>query len=208
MRRDWLPPALLSVFLLLWLWAAWDPVDRFDWWLENILIFICVPAVLIAFPWFRFSDLSYVILTAFVCLHVVGSHWSYARVPWPDWQALGFPRNEYDRVVHFAFGFLLAIPAREVIARLSGKQGVASAYFAVEFLIAISALYEIAEWLTVLIVNPSLGNAFLGAQGDEFDGIADMAMASLGAVITMAGWTAVHLARRRSAARRAAAVPA
>ena len=197
MRRDWLPPALLSAFLLLWMWAAWAPVDRFDWWLENILIFICVPAVVLAFPWFRFSDLSYVLITAFVCLHVLGSHWSYSRVPWGDWSALGFERNMYDRAVHFGYGFLLALPTREVLARLTGRNGPSSAYFTVEFIVATSALYEIAEWLVVIIVAPDLGDAFLGAQGDHFDAIADMALAALGAILVMLAWLAVTAVRRR-----------
>lgn len=163
-------------------------MDRHDWLLENLLVFLCVPAVLLAYPRFRFSDFSYILLFVFVSLHVVGSHWTYSNVPWPDWEALGFERNQYDRVVHFAYGLLLAIPAREVIERVTGQSGRASAYFSIEFVLATSALYEIIEWVTVVIVAPDLGAAFLGAQGDEFDAMADMALAGVGALIAMSAW--------------------
>ncbi|MCA1818439.1 MAG: DUF2238 domain-containing protein, partial [Halobacteriales archaeon] len=66
MRRPLLLPFLVSCFAFLWLWAAWAPVDRFDWFLENILVFLCVPAVVLTYRRFRFSDLSYVLLTVFV----------------------------------------------------------------------------------------------------------------------------------------------
>jgi len=184
-RRDWLPPLLLSFFLFIWMWAAWDPVDRHDWLLENLLIFLSVPLLVATFHRIRFSDGSYVLLFVFLSLHVIGSKWTYSNVPWPDWQAMGFPRNEYDRVVHFCYGLLLALPARELIARWTGRPGLSSSYFAVEFVLATSALYEIIEWITAIIVAPELGAAFLGSQGDPFDAVADMALAGLGALIAM-----------------------
>ena len=203
--RDWLPPTLLGVFVFIWLWAAWEPLDRQDWLLENLLVFLSVPALLITYRWHRFSDLSYCFLFTFISLHVVGSHWTYSSVPYqeltflPGWMREG--RNGYDRFVHFMYGLLLFVPAREVIARVTGRTGFSASYFAVEFMVATSALYEIVEWVTALIVAPGLADKFLGQQGDQFDAVADMALAGLGALITMG----LYEWRRRAAGRRVSA---
>ncbi len=197
--RRWVPPTLLGLFLVLWAWAAVAPLDRFDWWLENLLVFLTVPAVVVSYRWFRFSDLSYAFLFVFVSLHVIGSHWSYARVPWPHWRTMGFDRNEYDRVVHFAYGLLLTYPAAEVFRRAGWGSGWRGGLLALQFILATAAIYEILEWATAMIVNPKLADAFLGQQGDSFDAVEDIALGGLGAVVLLAGWA---LVARNGAARR------
>jgi putative membrane protein len=199
--RDWLPPTMLGIFVLVWSWAAWHPIHFGNWLLENLLVFAFVPVLLLTFRRFRFSDLSYVLFTVFLSLHVIGSHWSYSNVPWPDWKLLGFERNHYDRVVHFAYGLLLVVPGREVLMRVfKAKPGVAS-YIAVEATLATSALYEIIEWLAVMVVAPDMGAAFLGTQGDEFDAVVDIALAGAGALVTVA---VIEVARRVRPSPRAA----
>ena len=190
MNRRWLPPVLLGSFAVLWVWAAIDPTYRFDWFLENLLVVLCLPALVWAQRRGMFTDASLVLLWLFSSMHVVGSHWTYSNVPWPDWQAMGFERNHYDRIVHFSYGFLLVVPFAELYRRRGHGQGLVSA---VQFVLASSAFYEILEWGTVAVVDPGAGAAFLGTQGDEFDAIKDMALASLGAVLTA---TAIALARR------------
>ncbi len=178
---------LLFVFVVVWIWAAINPVYPHDWLLENYLVFIFVPVILVSAWYFRLSNISYTLLTLFMCLHVIGSHYTYAEVPFgyilQDW--FNADRNMYDRIVHFSFGFLLAYPVREVFMRLSRTRGFWGFWFPIELTFAFSAIYEVIEWLTALSVDPSAGLAFLGSQGDIWDAQKDMLLAGIGSVIAM-----------------------
>jgi putative membrane protein len=179
--------ALLAVFLAFWSWAAIRPVYPHDWWLENILIFAGVPLVVGLGFYFRLSNLSYTLITIFLVLHVIGSHYTYAEVPFGLALQRWFDadRNLYDRMVHFSFGFLLAYPVCEVFYRLTRVRGFWAYYFPVELTLAFSAIYELMEWAIAEIVAPEAGLAFLGAQGDVWDAQKDMALAGAGALLAM-----------------------
>lgn len=185
---------LLLAFIAVWSWAAIEPRYPHDWLLENYLVFIFVPLILITGRYFRLSRLSYTLITVFMALHVVGSHYTYAEVPFgytlQDW--FGAERNMYDRLVHFCFGLLLAYPMREVFLRVANTQGVWGYWFPVELALAFSAVYEIIEWAVALQVAPAAGLAFLGAQGDVWDAQKDMLLAAVGATVTMAAVALVH----------------
>lgn len=178
---------LLAIFLAAWVWAAIDPVHPGDWWLENILIFLGVPLVIGLGFYFRLSDLSYTLITIFLVMHVIGSHYTYAEVPFGDTLQSWFrsDRNLYDRLVHFSFGLLLAYPVREVFVRITRARGVWSYYLPIELTLAFSAIYELIEWAAAEWVSPEAGLAFLGAQGDVWDAQKDMALAGLGSIVTM-----------------------
>src|SRR3989344_2249112 len=162
---------LLLVFIAVWIWAAINPSYRHDWLLENYLVFVFVPLILIGGRYFKLSNVSYTLITIFLCLHVIGSHYTYAEVPFgytlQKW--FGTDRNMYDRVVHFSFGFLLAYPIREVFMRLAKTTGFWSYYLPFDVTAAFSAVYELIEWQAAKNINPELGLAFLGAQGDLWD---------------------------------------
>lgn len=178
---------LFIAFLAAWIWAATDPVYPHDWLLENYLVFISVPIIVITGRWLKLSNVSYTLITIFMILHVIGSHYTYAEVPFgwtlQDW--FGSERNMYDRLVHFSFGFLLAYPVREVFMRLSKVKGFWSYYFPLDMAAAFSAIYEIVEWITAQKVNAEAGLAFLGSQGDIWDAQKDMLLAILGATLAM-----------------------
>lgn len=186
------------MFLGVWGWSAYEPAHYEDWLLENYLVFIGVPFMLITGYWFRLSALSYTLITIFLCLHVVGSHYTYAEVPFGDtlqaW--LGADRNMYDRLVHFLFGFLLAYPVREVFVRITRARGVWGYWLPVELTLAFSAIYELIEWGAAMVVDPAAGLAFLGSQGDVWDAQKDMALAGLGSLIAMLLVFSVHLRYR------------
>ncbi|MDO8460725.1 MAG: DUF2238 domain-containing protein [Nanoarchaeota archaeon] len=186
-KSSWYQIFLIIIFLAIWIWAAIHPLYRHDWLLENYLIFIFVPLIIIAGIYFRLSNLSYTLITIFMILHVIGSHYTYAEVPFGYILQTIFhsQRNMYDRLVHFSFGLLLAYPIREVFIRLSKTKGFWGYYLPLELTLAFSAVYEIVEWLTASIVNPTAGLAFLGTQGDVWDAQKDMLMAGLGALISM-----------------------
>ena len=179
--------SLILVFVIVWVWAAINPKYPHDWLLENYLVFIFVPLILIMGRYFRLSNVSYTTITIFMVLHVIGSHYTYSEVPFglklQKW--FGSERNMYDRLVHFSFGLLLAYPVREVFMRLSKAKGFWSYYFPLDLVAASSAVYEIIEWLTARNVDAAAGLAFLGSQGDIWDAQKDMLLAIVGAAIAM-----------------------
>jgi putative membrane protein len=185
-----------ALFLTVWIWAAIDPVHRDDWWLENLLVFAGVPLFAWLGPRARFSRLSWALITLFMILHVIGSHYTYAETPLgfaiQGW--LGLARNPYDRIVHFLFGLLLALPMREMFVNLAGVRGGWSFYLPVAQTLACSAFYETLEWAATEVVASEAGIAFLGAQGDVWDAQKDTALALLGAVVAM---VVARLARGR-----------
>ena len=186
-RVRWYLVFLIAAFLTVWVWAAIHPLYPDDWILENRLVVIFVPLILIAGFYFRLSNLSYTLITAFMVLHVIGAHYTYSEVPFgytlQSW--FGTSRNMYDRLVHFSFGLLLAYPIREVFVRITKAKGLWGYYLPIELTLAFSAIYEIIEWLTAATVDPSAGLAFLGAQGDVWDAQKDMLMAGIGSIIAM-----------------------
>lgn len=190
---------LLGTYAAVWTWAAIDPVYRFDWFLENILAVLFAAGIVATYGRFRFSDLSYLLIFLFMALHAVGGHYTYSEVPFGFWlrDTLGFERNNYDRIVHFSFGLLLAYPAREAVLRLSGVASPWASAFALSLVFAFSGSFEIIEWMVAVIVSPEAGAAYLGTQGDEFDAQKDVALAAGGAVIAL-GLTALASRRREA----------
>jgi putative membrane protein len=179
--------SLLGVFIVLWLALAIDPWYRQDWLLENILVLVLVPTGLLVVRYFRLSNLSYTLITLFLILHIIGAHYTYEKVPFGGVisAAFGADRNHYDRLVHFSFGFLLAYPIREMFLRIAAVRGVWGYLLPLDVTLSCSAIFEIFEWLVAAVVNPQAGLAYLGSQGDIWDAQKDMALAGLGALITM-----------------------
>lgn len=178
---------LLLWYGLLWTWLAIAPVNRRDWLLENLLALALVILLVLTYRRFQFSGLSYCLITCFMTLHAVGAHYTYAEVPFGFWfkDLFVLSRNPFDRIVHFAFGALLAYPVREVLMRLAGVRGLWSYYLPVSAILAQSGLFEVIESVVAVLVSPELGSAYLGIQGDEWDAQKDMASAFGGAVLAM-----------------------
>src|SRR5882724_9552192 len=133
---------LLLVFVAVWVWAAINPSYRHDWLLENYLVFIFIPIIVLTGRYFKLSDASYTLITLFMILHVIGSHYTYAEVPFgytlQNW--IHADRNMYDRLVHFSFGFLLAYPIREMFMRLAKVKGFWAYIFPIDLLGSFSAI--------------------------------------------------------------------
>jgi putative membrane protein len=177
------PLALLLVYLGFWAWLAVEPHDRTVWLAENMLVFVTVPTLVLTWRRFPYSDVAYTCMFVFLALHAIGGHYTYPEVPGGD--ILPGVRNDFDRVVHFAFGLLISIPARELLTRLTKLERAWSYYFPLEMTIALAALFEILEWAAASLSEPGAGAAYLGAQGDPFDAVKDVGLAALGALITM-----------------------
>lgn len=178
---------LLAVFVINWLILGFNVKFFDDWKIENYLTVPFLILIYITHRWFKLSNASYGLLFAYMMFHIVGSHYTYAEVPFGHWlkDALEMSRNHYDRIVHFSFGFLLAYPIRELTIRITNAKGFWGFYIPVEFVLAFSAIYEILEWIVALVYGGDLGVAYLGTQGDEWDAIKDMALAGGGAVAAM-----------------------
>jgi putative membrane protein len=173
--------------VLLWIITAINPLYPRDWLLENLLVFVYGALLIVTYRRFKFSNLCYGLFTLFLSLHLMGAHYTYAETPFGFWlQTLfEFERNHYDRIVHFSFGLLLAFPMREILLRKSGALKSWSYFLAVNCIMAFSALYEILEAITAMVVSPELGSAYLGTQGDEWDAQKDALLAFVGAIIAM-----------------------
>ncbi len=187
-NKESYPLLLLVLFAWIWLILAFNVKYFEDWVLENIINVTFLILLYLTYRWFRFSKLSYGLMFTFMVLNIIGSHYTYAEVPFGYWlqSFLGLGRNHYDRIVHFCFGFLMAYPIREMMKRVSSAKGFWSLYIPIEFVLAFSAIYEIIEWVTAIVFGGDLGIAYLGTQGDVWDPIKDMALAGLGSIITMA----------------------
>jgi len=142
-----------------------------------------------------FSRVSYTLIFLFMCLHQVGAHYTYSEVPYDAWfenvtgrsfnSLVGWERNNFDRVVHFSYGLLLAYPVREVFLRVADVRGFWGYFLPLDLTMSTSMLYELIEWLTAIVFGGDTGQAYVGAQGDEWDAHKDMGLASLGALVAM-----------------------
>lgn len=186
-RHNHLLKFLALFYTLVWAWAAINPLHPADWLLENILVIIFVILLIVTYKKFPLSDLSYILITIFLTLHTIGSHYTYAEVPFGFWlqETFNFDRNHYDRIVHFSFGLLLAYPIREVFLRVAHAKGFWAFYLPLDVTLAFSALYEIIEWGVARVFGGELGAAYLGTQGDIWDAQKDMLAATVGAIICM-----------------------
>jgi putative membrane protein len=195
------------LFGIFWVALAIAPVSRSDWALENMMTLVGV-GLLVALARNRtLSDASIVLGLAFLSLHVIGAHYTYSLVPYDDWSKQFFgttvselthaTRNEYDRLVHFSFGVLLAMPCHDWLVR-SGRATSRNAWW-ITLLIAMSAshLYELIEWGAAETFGGELGAAYVGTQGDEWDAQKDMALATVGTFVGVA--IGVLGGRRRTA---------
>jgi putative membrane protein len=186
-------------FVVIWAISAIHPVMMEDWWLENMLVFVFVAFLIAIYKWMPFSQLSYLLIFGYLAMHEWGAHHKYADVPVGEWmkQVFHLVRNDYDRIVHFAFGLLLAYPQREILMRKAGVRGWWTYFLPVVLILGYGAAYEIIEAVAASVLSPDAGDAFLGLQGDPWDTHKDMFMALAGAGIAMPLTAIISRSRRR-----------
>ena len=179
---------LVAVCSVLWIISAIRPLDRQAWILENLLLVVFVIVLFFGHRRLELSNTSYFLLAAFVILHIIGAHYTYARMPLGLWAKdyFGLSRNHYDRFAHGAFGFLLAFPVRELLLRFSGINRLWSSWVAPSIILAVSGIFEIIEGIVAELVAPGKGVMWLGGQGDEWDAQNDMLAATIGAFMMVA----------------------
>ena len=168
--------------------------DYFTWLLEVAPILIAVPVLVATYRRFPLTPLAYRLILVHALILMVGGHYTYAEVPLGFWvqRALGLARNDYDRLGHFAQGFVPAVLAREILLRRSPLRAGKWLFFLVTCVcLAVSACYELVEWWTAVATGDS-ATAFLGTQGDPWDTQWDMFVALVGAVTAQVTLHRVH----------------
>jgi putative membrane protein len=181
-RRE--PAILLVIALVLLALSRVGALEPGTWLLEIAPILIIAPILVLTARRFPLSPLVYRLLFVHALILMFGGHYTYAKVPLGFWvqDALGLARNHYDRLGHFAQGFVPAMLAREVLLRRSPLvRGKWLSFLVVCVCLAFSATYELIEWLAA-VLGGSAADAFLGTQGDVWDTQWDMFMAGVGAV--------------------------
>lgn len=188
---------LAAFCALIWVLSAIHPLDRQAWVLENILVVIFVVVLALTYRCLHLSTTSYLFIALFLLLHMVGAHYTYARMPLGIWARdfFGFSRNHFDRIAHFSFGFFLAFPIRELLVRFSGVRRGWSFWLTAAVVLACSGFFEILESVVAECIAPGKGVDWLGGQGDEWDAQNDMLSSFLGALTMMAGTVLVERAR-------------
>jgi len=182
MRQVW-----IAVFLGVLVWSGIGPKDYPTWCLE---VFPAVIGGLVL--WFtrdRFplTPLAYVLILIHCIILMVGGHYTYAEVPLGEWvrEAFDGTRNDYDKLGHFAQGFVPAIIARELVVRLEVFNSARwRDFFIISFCLGLSAFYELIEWWVALI-SEEAADSFLGTQGYIWDTQSDMAWCLVGAVLAL-----------------------
>ena len=184
-----------GIFAVVFALSANHPHHWQDWLLENALVILGIGILLAFRRRMHFSRISYTLIFLFLCLHELGAHYTYSEVPYDDWfrtltgrtlnSLLGWQRNNFDRLVHFAYGLLLAYPIREIFLRIANVRGFWGYFLPLDLTMSTSMLYELIEWAAAEFFGGELGQAYLGTQGDVWDAHKDMALASAGALLAM-----------------------
>ncbi|MCW8925200.1 MAG: DUF2238 domain-containing protein [Xanthomonadales bacterium] len=186
--------AWLGIFIAVFVWSAVEPADRMTWWLEVIPAILGLFILAITRQRFPLTQLVYILILVHAVILMVGGHYTYAEVPAGDWlrDLVGGERNNYDKLGHFAQGFIPAMIAREILIR----HGVVVVRGWLSFLVlcvvlSISAFYELIEWWAAL-AGSEAAESFLGTQGYVWDTQSDMLWALGGAAVALLALSKTH----------------
>lgn len=188
------PVWLLGIGALLLFLSGIAPHDRTTWVLEVFPIFLAAPLLIATAARFPLTPLAYRLVFVHACILMLGGHYTYAEVPLGFWvrDALGLARNHYDRLGHFAQGFVPAILAREILLRRSPLvRGRWLFFLVVCICLSVSVLYEFIEWWAA-VLGGSSADSFLGTQGDVWDTQWDMFLAFVGALVAQVTCARAH----------------
>jgi putative membrane protein len=188
-------------------WSLIGAHEPDTWLVENALVPGLLLILMVTYRRLPLSRVSYTLIFAFLVLHEIGAHWTYAKVPYDEWWRaifgttlndwLGLERNHFDRFVHFSYGMLFAYPIRELFLRVANVKGFWGYFLPLDLAISSSTLFELVEWIAVVLVNPDVGTAYLGTQGDVWDAHKDIACASFGALLAMCVTAAINARYKR-----------
>ena len=181
----------IGIFTATLIWSGINPKDEFIWLLEVAPALIGVVLITVSYNAFRLTPIVYFFILAHCLLLMIGGHYTYAEVPLFD-GLFGAERNNYDKVGHFFQGFVPALLAREILIRKQVVNGdIWRGFMIISICLAFSAFYELIEWW-VAILSGEDAQAFLGTQGYIWDTQSDMALALIGATVSLLLLSRVH----------------
>lgn len=185
---------LLFLVLMLFIWSAIAPFEYFTWFLEVLPAVLGIVVLALTFTRFRFTNVVYILISLHCVILIIGGHYTYAEVPLFDWiqETFNHTRNNYDKVGHFAQGFVPAMITRELLLRkvVLNKTNWLN-FIVVCIAMAISVTYEFIEWAVSLGTGEG-GDSFLGTQGYIWDTQSDMLFATIGAICALIALSNVH----------------
>ncbi|MHB8880917.1 MAG: DUF2238 domain-containing protein [Thermodesulfovibrionales bacterium] len=193
-RRKLYPFLWLTIFLAVLVWSGVRPHDYFTWFLEVVPALIALTVIVLTRKAFELTPFAYWLILVHAVILMIGGHYTYAEVPFFDWlkEVFSLSRNNYDKVGHFAQGFVPALVAREILLRTTPLHpGKMLSFIVVCICLAISAFYELIEWW-VAAATGTAAEAFLGTQGYAWDTQSDMAFALAGAVVSLIVLSRIH----------------
>lgn len=184
----------IIVFVIVWVNTYLGTTDLSNWFLENTLTVLSLIFLFTSFKKYQFSDLTYLFICIYLCMHVYGSKYTYAENPLGYYlqDLLHTSRNQYDRIVHFSFGFLLAYPIRELFIQWLKYPKSAAWITPIEITLSIGGIYELIEWAVADIFFTEQGAAYLGTQGDVWDAQKDIFYAFTGAILASSLISLIH----------------
>jgi len=185
---------LLVSTMVIIIWSKYNCHSNFIWFLEAFPVLIALPLLIATYHKFRFSDIVYYLIWLHFIILLIGAHYTYERVPLFDHlkDIFHLSRNHYDRIGHFAQGFVPAIIARELLLRTSPlKSGKWLVAIIILSILGISALYELLEWM-VAVTSGESASDFLATQGDVWDTQKDMLLAGVGASLALILCSRIH----------------
>jgi putative membrane protein len=187
-RQNRFLQVLVVLFLAAFAASGINPVMVSDWWAENGMVILAVGALAATYRWLTLSQLSYLLLFIFLCMHEWGAHYRYGIDPLGEWmkQFQATQRNQFDRWTHFSFGLLAYYPQREILMRWGQVKAPWSFWLPVFLLLGYGAGYELIEAGAAMVLDPATAEAFLALQADPWDTHKDMLLAVTGAALAMA----------------------
>jgi putative membrane protein len=185
---------LALAFVAIWFVLYFNCIDKKDWFIENILVFLF--AIYLTAYYRTFSNASYICFFLFLLLHIFGAQYAYTKNPLGAYlqQTFQLWRNPYDRIVHFSFGLLLAYPLRDILVNKVNVRKHWQYLLPVEIILSLASTFELIEWLVSEFTTKETGETYVATQGDVWDAHKDIAVAVVGAAITM---TVVYLYNRK-----------
>lgn len=184
----------ITIFCTVFLWSAINPYDYFTWILEVTPAFIALVVLWKTERTFPLTKLAYILILIHCIILMIGGHYTYSEVPFFNTlkDTFELTRNNYDKLGHFAQGFVPAIVIREIFIRknlINSKKW--ENFLVIMFCLGFSGFYELLEWWSAIAFGNST-DAFLGTQGYVWDTQSDMGYALLGAILALVTLSKLH----------------
>ncbi len=193
MHKRRLKTGLLLLYFLVLIVSCIQPLYPREMYLQHSVTLLV--AIFLVYVTIKnsLSNSSFIFIVLFMIFHMIGARWIYSNTPYDQWinsltgfsidSFFGFQRNQYDRMIHFLFGFLIVIPLSEINIRWFSFPPKKALFVALLLILSMSSIYEIFEWVISIVLSPYDAEAYNGQQGDFWDSQKDMALAMAGALV-------------------------